>query len=474
MVNKKDNLSPEKLKELKKERLESLCMDRYNLLMAFPFVGNIMMRMELVPTRDVTIRTAATNGSKIYFDMDFYDRLTHNERTFVLAHEVFHCVLLHLVRQNARDHDLWNMAIDMEVNYMLKNQRDVVSSGGDCFTPPKFVLLPPKELEGKAAEVIFEWLLKQKKKNNLQQALQQCAGMNGDGSGRNKGSSSSSSSGSSNGQMQNGNKSGKLEGQFDNHTFEGSDGQAEDGKSNWPTDKWGEVGFDDDVDRTIDPDFAEKMRETILSEVQRAQRTQGKIPAGIDGILEKIMKPEIKWQEVLAQFVTSCYNGKRRWLPPARRHVYNGIYLQSRRSERIKVTVAIDTSGSCLGDLPKFFGELISLLTSFGEYELNLICCDAAVDSFEKYSSDNPFPVEDASKIEWSGGGGTSFRPPFEYVKDNSIEQDCFIYFTDSYGDAPEDPPPYPVLWILTKDGNENFCDWGKKIKFKNDSYDND
>lgn len=33
------------------------------------------------------------------------------------------------------------------------------------------------------------------------------------------------------------------------------------------------------------------------------------------------------------------------------------------------------------------------------------------------------------------------------------IEPSCLIYITDGYGPAPDNPPPYPVLWILTGDG---------------------
>jgi predicted metal-dependent peptidase len=49
--------------------------------------------------------------------------------------------------------------------------------------------------------------------------------------------------------------------------------------------------------------------------------------------------------------------------------------------------------------------------------------------------------------------GGTSFIPAFKWVSDNYRDDiDLFIYFTDAYGDYPENPPRYPVLWIVTTD----------------------
>ena len=449
--SKMKELSSEKLKELKEQVYKSLTYDRHALLVKFPFAGNITMRMNLIPCRDKRVLTACTDGKSIWFNISFYNKLKPNERVFVLAHEVWHCVMMHLVRQHNRDSELFNIATDMEVNYLLNQQNNGASTVK--LVPPKHLLFPPKQLEGKSAETIYEWLLKSSKGNKgaLNKILQQCSN-GGDGS--------------------NGSETGELEGQFDNHSFEGSSNCNADNNESGDDkvyDEYGEVGYDKDFKPSIPDDFADQMRETIIAEAQRCERTQGHMPAGLDGFLEEIMTPQIRWTEVLAQFVTQCYNGKRQWLPPSRRHVHEGIYLQSLRDQRIKVTVAIDTSGSCIGDLPKFFSELVGLLTSFGNYELNLIQCDADVSSFETYDESNPFPVDDIKNFKWSGGGGTSFVPAFDYVRDNAIEQDCFIFFTDSYGDAPDMPPPYPVLWILTEDGQEDFCDWGMKLKFKGD-----
>ena len=162
------------------------------------------------------------------------------------------------------------------------------------------------------------------------------------------------------------------------------------------------------------------------------------------------------------------FGGRRQWLPPQRRHIYNEMYFQSRRSETIDVVVVIDTSGSCLGDLPKFFTELCGLIGSFGHYKMMVIQCDCRVDDVKEYDSEGEQFNPD-TKFETSGGGGTSFCPPFEYLEKHGIKPECLIYFTDGYGDAPEKYPGYPVLWILTSDGSEDFCDWGKKIRFKPD-----
>lgn len=480
----KGSLSEEKLIALKKSVGDSLALDRHALICDFPFTAAISMRMDLIPIRDKRIRTACTDGKSVYFDCDFYSKLSKQERMFVLAHEIWHCVMLHLSRCQTRNRELFNIATDMEVNQLL-----VDNAAGKEIAPPESVLFPPDKLKGKSAEVIYDYLLKQAQKQQKKQQQQAGSPQSGKGMPSNSGGKNGSQKGdkgddgdeqSDNAQSgsggkdskkgKNGKDTGKLAGQFDKHTYTDDNGDGDVDEK--VTDQWGEVGYDDDFRPSVPQDIAEKMREAAIAAAQQCQREKGDLPAGVKQLLDKIQKPEIKWQEVLAQFVSSCYNGKRRWLPPNRRHVYNDMYFQSRRNETINIAVAIDTSGSCIGDLPKFFGELNGLVNSFGSYTIHLIQCDAAVDKYDVYDDNNPLDLDEGSKFEWSGGGGTSFTPVFKFVKKEGIQVDCLIYLTDSFGDAPDTPPPYPVLWLLTRDANLDFCRWGRKIKFKESSYD--
>lgn len=479
-------LTEAELKELKTKMRALLAVNRQKLLLKYPFIGGVLMRMDLIPVRDLRVRTACTDGTNVYCDIAFWSELTEEEQEFVLAHETWHCVLMHFARLQNREPELFNIATDMEVNHLLEC---------DNMKMPKDGVRQPRELNGKSAEECYEWLLQAMKKKGRKQMMQM-AGL--DKSGKNKNKDDSWDSRTSN-EMQSSNK--KLAGQFDKHIHkenvaeeekdnrnqngqgkndsDNEDADGKDGKSKSTakggsgktgtgvTDKYGDVGLDPDYHPAMSEATAEKIREAAISAAQQCERTQGTLPSHVEQIINEIKKPEIRWQEVLAQFVTSCYNGSRCWLPPCRRHIHAGLYLQSRRQERINVTVAIDTSSSTSLDLPKFMGELISLLNSFGGYELHLIQCDAEASDYQKFDDCNPFPVEDCSKFKFTGFGGTSFVPPFEYVKEHGINSDCFIYFTDGFGDAPANPPPYPVLWILTHDGNEDFCNWGRKLKFK-------
>ncbi len=66
--------------------------------------------------------TAATDGHDIFLNVDFWNRLAPPQRLGLLAHEVLHAALLHVVRRGSRDSLLWNIAADIVVNGIILSQ----------------------------------------------------------------------------------------------------------------------------------------------------------------------------------------------------------------------------------------------------------------------------------------------------------------------------------------------------------------
>lgn len=416
-------LSETELYELKQKARDVLSLTRQHILTRQPFTGGLLMRLELIPVRDCRCPTAQTDGSRIFFDIDFLKKLSDKERMFVLAHEVWHVIYMHFLRQQNRTQLLWNIATDCEINVMLKNAG---------FEPPPELCFPPQSLEGQSAEEIYEYLLKQSENNKTQQPSKKC---------------------------------GELVGQFDEHI---SSSENTNTTSQQMSDSWGEKGFDKDYNVRLEPNISEKIREMVVSEAQRYERTQGQLPGSISSVIDHIRKPEINWRDYLTQFVTSCIGDKRVWLPPNRHHVWSGNYFQSRRGESINVIVTVDTSGSTTPDLPKFMGELISLIDTFGNYELTIIQCDSKVQNVSYYDSYNEFPIQNIKDFKWSGFGGSDLTPAFEEVKKLNTDATFHIVFTDGYITVPnKNPLNIPTLFVLTQDGAEDLCDWGEKCKFK-------
>ena len=441
---------------------------RHAVVMKFPFIGEISLRMGLIPTHDSKNPTSTSDGSRIYIDLDFLSKLRKEELSYVIGHEVWHNVLLHPARKQTRDPKLFDLACDMEVNWLLEqNNKERV------FHIPYNAPMPPRKIQGESCEVIYDWLVKncQMKPNDNQSSVQSGQqDSSGDKEEEKKDKSSNSDNEQSNHDWEcNANndidyslkqqpkKSKYLTGQFDTHRYiDKSEQEEDDGQGN----------KDNDFRPHMSKSFCEEMREATIAQLQKCALGQGSMPVGIESFVKKLEKPEIPWQEHLSQFITQIHTGKLEWTPPSRRHLYQDLYLQSHREKKIKIALAIDTSGSTCSILPNFFAEMESLMKSFDAYEITRIDCDAAVEKVVVYDHDSaPFSKNESKGIDWNGGGGTSFVPPFEYVKEKNLDIDALVYLTDGWSDdVPQHAPQYPVLWVLPKDGSKDFCSWGKKI----------
>ena len=438
-------VSEAKLKELKADAIRMLAETRRAMMQRQPFTGSVAMNLDIVPIRDLRCDTACTDGKSIFFDIDFLSGLNPEERLFVLAHEVWHNLMCHFARTENRDRELMNVATDLEVNQILVK---------DGFCLPSLALMPdklglPPDL---AAEQYYELLVQQGRQGQPGQD-----GKNG--------------------------KGGSAGGQFDKHIYSNDDltqpGQGrseEEAKAELGgqdvSDKYGKVEFDPDF-RPGDPKAGvERVREAAVGAAQMVERTRGSLPAHIKGLVEALLKPEIDWREQLQQFVTrTCSGENRNWNPPNRRHVHSGIYLQSRKGEKIRVVAGLDVSGSTANDIPKFLGELNGLVKSFGRYELTVVQCDTEVKSAKTYSDDEPLDLEN-EKFEVEGGGGTRLTPIFEHIEANKDElaPDAILILTDGYTEKfTEDMDPgVPVMWVITKDGTAENIGFGDIVQMKN------
>lgn len=133
--------------------------------------------------------------------------------------------------------------------------------------------------------------------------------------------------------------------------------------------------------------------------------------------------------------------------------------LEYREERRVReFVVVIDTSGSVRGDIVRSFvattfGILRETESFFEHVNLRILQCDAQVRTDDHIAST-------AELDRWMrqmrvlGGGGTDFRPAFEYV-DNLIAERAFaelgglVYFTDGWGTYPDWVPSYRVAFAF-------------------------
>lgn len=469
-------LSPKALAELKENALGVLSECRRQLLAPnrSPFIGSIAMNLEIKAVRDRRIPTAMTDGKSIYFDIDFLSSLSPEDRLFVFAHEIWHNVMCHMTSRSGggREEELYNIAQDLEVNQLLRE---------DGYSVPKTGVMPSKYNlpDGLSAEEYYEKLLQQKKQNNGGGGSGGGQGGQGQGQGKGQGKGNGKGKGQGQGGGNNpgsgegsGNGDGKLDGQFDKHCGPNYD-KDQDKSGQGQSDKYGKVGEDPDFQPSTSPEDVkknqEKMRELAVSAAQQVERSRGTMPAHLQRLVKDLLEPEIPWQEMLVQFVTRAVGDKNRWSRPNRRFVHQGIYLPSKEGEKIKIAVGVDTSGSTAGDIKKFLSEINAIVKNYGNYEVHLIQCDTQVNDYTLYNEENPLDLEH-QEFKVHGGGGTILRPIFDFIEEKELDADCIAIFTDGYIDRmdPKDAPEIPTLWVVTEDGDTSALGFGEVLKFKN------
>lgn len=189
----------------------------------------------------------------------------------------------------------------------------------------------------------------------------------------------------------------------------------------------------------------------VAAAAHAAQSTApGSMPAWLEREIEKFLIEETPWPEAIRDWMTSFSQSDLSW------NKLDGIILSNYRlpmpdlwSESIReLVLVVDTSGSMTEELLSQVASHVSAgLAICAPEKVHVVYCDADINRVE--TSHNATSVE----LKMCGGGGTDFRPPFKWVAENAPQADGIIYFTDGYGEFPDDPG-IRTLWCVMKGCN--------------------
>lgn len=357
---------------------------RVGMLIKEPFFGSIALHMELKP--DNEIEFCVTDGNTIKYNPTYIESLSHDEATGLVAAQVMHAAMLHPLRRNNREIKKWNKACDFATHSVLKNAGFVL--------PDKLQI--NSAYNGMPAEHIYTLLPEEPNGGKGKQPPPPGAGSGG---------------------SDNSDKNGGVE---DSKDSEGNGGSAASQKA------------------------AETDMKQRVAQAAHVAKQAGKLPGEIERMLGELMEPVINWAEILRRFMTEKAQDDFSWARGNRRFLAQGLYLPSRTSEGAgEIVVAIDTSGS-IGqkELDEFASEVQGIIKDVRPSKLYVIYCDARINHVDT------FAPEDDVFFKLHGGGGTDFRPPFDWLEENQIVPKCFVYLTDGYGPFPEEPE-YPAMWAI-------------------------
>jgi predicted metal-dependent peptidase len=377
---------------------------RTTLLLDHPFFGTLLFRLGGKASRSVA--TMATDGVSLFYNPEFVDMLNAAELAGVLAHEVMHPALQHHTRRGDRSPTRWNMACDYAINPIL------LDAG---LTLPKDVLVDNR-FRGMSAERIYNLI---------------------EGDEKQEGSTGPSES-------QPGNGSGDPE----NGSLQDNEAGGEPQAPSTPGGV-GQVLDAPEPEAESGPSVAEQAREwqIAVEQAETVAKVAGKLPGGAVRALEASQAAKVDWRELLRRAWADTIPADYSWTHPNRRHVWSGLYLPGITSEGVgEIAIAVDCSGSVNPrQLGLFEGEIRSILTGQRPRLVHVLYFDAAVQKVETYQAGQPVSLSPV------GGGGTDFRPCFDWLEVQGIVPQTLVFLTDLCGKFPNEVPPYPVIWASTE-----------------------
>ncbi len=182
-----------------------------------------------------------------------------------------------------------------------------------------------------------------------------------------------------------------------------------------------------------------------LNDTQK-QSAIGNMPEDVREALETFNKPKIDFRKYIAETVQDLLKKTDYTFSP-RSYNYmaideDGFYPRlAGQANKILVVVA-DTSGSVSQEWLEQFAAEMSGVIKLADRTI-LMTNDADIHEVEDASQFS----EILKMLRMRGGGGTDFRPPFNWIEENHIKPECLIFMTDGWGPFPEKDPGYPVIW---------------------------
>lgn len=193
--------------------------------------------------------------------------------------------------------------------------------------------------------------------------------------------------------------------------------------------------------------MAEQEWKDAMAQALHAGKLAGNMPASLQRQIESLLQPSTNWRETLQSYLTEKKPDDVSFSRPNRRFIHQGIYLPSTVYDVTgELVIGVDTSGS-IGqrELDLFGAEVNAIHHLIKPTKTIVIYCDAAINRIDEFGEG------DDVVLTLCGGGGTDFRPPFDYLKQKQITPHAFVYLTDGYGPFPEEQH-YPVVWAINNE----------------------
>lgn len=344
------------------------------------------------------IATACAGHGFIFFNPTWWDKMVHEERKTVIAHEIWHLISNHLERGRDKDPESYNIAGDYVINLTCHDEGFISTLNNQGKPNTNFGgagMLIDEKFRGKGTDAIYAIVHADRKKNP---------------------NSHGSSGAPSVDQIE------ELVQQALEGTGKDLQQQAEE--------------HEQDRQKAVEAGMGAGTNQDIL-------RTEGL----------RILIQKATYEEIFEEYLTDpLTGGKRTYMRPSRRQTKDGLRLKGkypkrgRKNRLTHLVYALDVSGSITAHQKKqFLASAKTLKEKLNPELMTIILWDDGI-RFEKTFRED----ETLDNIHVMSGGGTDLRPVYKRVQ--QLMPEALVIFTDLCVSIPPQPE-WETIWFVPSMG---------------------
>ena len=191
-------------------------------------------------------------------------------------------------------------------------------------------------------------------------------------------------------------------------------------------------------------DEIKDIRDAIRASLLQAADQVGKMPAGLERLLNSLRASKIDWRHMLDTVLRSTIKHDYTYTRPSRRSWSTELVLPGQDvMDKVTAVAFLDGSSSTtLEMVTDFLSECKGIVSTFRDFELTIGTFDTEVYNVVVYTPEN---ADDIDRYEFYGDGGTVPSCCWDYMEEHDIMPHKLIIFTDG---------------LVNNDwGREHWCD---------------
>ena len=402
----------------------------------------------------------ATDGSTLLLNRNGIDKLSRQPNgagliAFLLVHEALHALLGHGWRlAKMSNHRTANIAADYVINAMIANRNREI--GKEIFPFIEGVLLDEGLSGDNSTEQLYRILSKPIQQSTTNPKPQQDNDTNDDATNSNDDNDDTTDDGETPQEGEGDDQDSSQDDEGDTDSGGGSDTDTSLDDSGDDLSDFVGTGAPDTFEP--EPEDGESQQQTIdrleeandsifiADEIDRRQQTDsGTTASRLQG---QRTSSSLSWPDLLREWLSK--RSRNGWDSPFNNAIFQttGLIAAGRRTRNAgEIVLVLDTSGS-IGQrtYDRFLSEAQAVLDDLKPDKVHLLSVSHVV------ADAVSLEVGDIVPASLKGGGGTRFKPAFDWVAEHAQDVDVMVYLTDGYSSDLSEIThvDFPLLWLST------------------------